>query len=132
MFKRTGDGLAEPKQCYYLDVPLIHDDQSELGVGFIAALASQTDKKIFTHESIQILVGEHWKKWYWFNYYHRGIPLILISLLYTIWSNILLVNQERVSSESMTIMEVIIAIFALYFTLLNIWIEIKRRRQFKN
>ena len=31
------------------------------GISFIAALCNQSDKKTFYHESIQIIVGEHWK-----------------------------------------------------------------------
>ena len=56
----TNEGLAEPRQCFYLDLPLIYD-HSKYGISFIAALCSQSDKKTFYHESIQIIVGEHWK-----------------------------------------------------------------------
>ena len=56
----TTKGLAEPRQCFYLDLPLIYDN-SKFGISFMAALCNQSDKKVFYHESIQIIVGEHWK-----------------------------------------------------------------------
>ena len=51
MFNKTDGGLAEPRQCYYFDVPLIHD-HSNYGISFIAALCTQSEKKTFFHESI--------------------------------------------------------------------------------
>ena len=39
MFNKTDGGLAEPRECYYFDVPLIHD-HSKFGISFIAALCN--------------------------------------------------------------------------------------------
>lgn len=53
MFEK--EGLMQPMQYQYFDVPQIFG-QNNHGVSFIAALCAQKDVKIFSHESIQMLV----------------------------------------------------------------------------
>ena len=62
-----------------------------------------------------------------YNYLHRGVPLLILIILFTVWSTILIINHERVSSGFMTFWEVMTVLFALYFLFLVIvnWFKAK-------
>ena len=67
-----------------------------------------------------------------YNYLHRGVPLLILIILFTVWSTILIINHERVSSGFMTFWEGMTVLIALYFIFLVIFNYFKARIKFRS
>ena len=79
----------------------------------------KNDIEIFSNESIQIIVQEHWEAWSRKNFWLLGFPIGLTIFFFTVWSNILLVNHTRIDSTFMIVWEVCTVALASYFVILQ-------------
>ena len=120
------EGLMQPMKQIYFDVPQIFT-QSSLGMYFIHALYLRSDVDIFKHESIQIIIQEHWEVWSKRNFWYIGFPMGVLIFFWTVWSNILLINHTRVNEGFMLFWEICIVVLACYFEVLTFMEYIKTR-----
>ena len=128
MFEK--DGLMQPMKQIYFDVPQLFA-QSSLGMYFIHALYLRNDVDIFKHESIQIIVQEHWEAWSSKNFWFQGFPMGTLIFFFTVWSNILIINHTRVDPGFMLFWEICTVCLAVYFEILIIVEFLKTKYVFK-
>jgi hypothetical protein len=63
----------------FFDIPYLHNYSKE-GVDFIFVLyeAAELDAKVCDHESINMLINEHWKNTKYYFHMYQTIPYIFI------------------------------------------------------
>ena len=79
-----------------------------------------------------MLIQHHWNKWKNYNFWLVGLPLGLLIFLFTVWSNVLLLNHQRTNQTLLTIWETTIIVLASYFTILSITVYLKMRCTFQH
>ena len=64
------------------------------------ALRANEDMSIYSRKSIQIIVNNHWSKWYPFYFLLILLPMLLQLLLFTAYSVFLMPRKPLVTQET--------------------------------
>lgn len=63
----------------FFDIPNLHS-YSKIGTDFVYVLyaASERDAKVCDHESVNMLINEHWKNCYIYFHMFQTLPYLLV------------------------------------------------------
>lgn len=84
----SNDPKEQEIKLEFLDMPLIHSYQEEVGDEFFKALAETDDIELFNYKSIQALIDYKWALAREYTVKILFIPFILFHLNFSIYSNV--------------------------------------------
>ena len=120
--KNKKKGSSQKKKLYdyyWFDVPHIWN-RSYYGYQFMQALQINKDISIFQNQSIQIIVVNQWKLWWWRNFSMIMMPMITQLIIFTIYTCFILVNKKNANSTLIVVLEWVSLALAAYFLILEV------------